>query len=59
MDLMLMLGLTETMDQLALAYCVHLYDQVFWREDGHVLRRLEFELESHWMIDRWRKMRKR
>ena len=36
-DLMLMLGLNETIDQLAMANSVHLYGHVLRREDGHVL----------------------
>ena len=36
---MLMLGLNETMDQLAMAGSVCWYGHVLWREDGHVLRR--------------------
>ena len=39
MDLMFMLGLNETIDQLAMANSVHLYGHVLRREDGHVLRR--------------------
>ena len=46
-DLMLMLGLNETMDQLAMTNSVCLYGHVFQREDGHVLRRaLDFEVEG-------------
>ena len=46
-DLMFMLGLTETTDQLTMANNVHWYGHVFWREDGHVLRRaLNFEVEG-------------
>ena len=41
---MFMLGLRETMDQLAMANSVRYYGQVLRREDGHVLRRaLDFE----------------
>ena len=44
---MLMLGLNETMDHLAMANSVHCYCHVLRREDGHVLSRaLEFEVES-------------
>ena len=44
-DFMLMLGFTETMDQLAMANS--LYDHVLWREDSHVLRRAsDFEVEG-------------
>ena len=38
-DLMFMLGLMETIDQLAMAISVHWYDHVLRREDGHVLRK--------------------
>ena len=42
-----MLGLNETMDQLAMANNVHWYGHVLRREDGHVLRRaLDFEVEG-------------
>ena len=47
MDLMFLLGLSETMDQLAMANSVHCYDNVLIKEDGHVLRRtLDFEVEG-------------
>ena len=36
-DMMLMLGLSETMDQLAMANSVRWYGHVLRREDGHVL----------------------
>ena len=36
---MFMLGLNETIDQLAMASSVRWYDHVLRREDGHVLRR--------------------
>ena len=46
-DLMFMLGLKETIDQLAMANSVRWYGQVLRREDGHVLRRvLDFEFEG-------------
>ena len=46
-DLMFMLGLNETMDQLAMANSVHWYDHVLRREDGHILRRaFDFEVEG-------------
>ena len=38
MDLMFMLGLNETIDQLAMASSVRWYGHVLRREDGHVLR---------------------
>ena len=46
-DLMLMLGLNKTIDQLSMAKSVCRYDHVLWREDGHVLRRaLDFEADG-------------
>ena len=46
-DLMLMLGLNETIDQLAMVNSVRWYGHVLRREDGHVLRRaLQFEVEG-------------
>ena len=45
MDLMFMLGLKETIDQLAMANSVHWYGHVSRRESGHILRRaLDFEV---------------
>ena len=45
MDLIFMLGLKETMDQLDMANSVRWYGHVLRREDGHVLRRaLYFEV---------------
>ena len=45
-DLMFMLGLRATIDQLAMASSVHWYGRVLRKEDGHVLRRaLNFEVE--------------
>ena len=38
-DLIFMLGLKESIDQLAMANSVRLYGHVLRREDGHVLRR--------------------
>ena len=38
-DLMLMLGLSDTVDQLAMANSVCWYGHVFRKEDGHGLRR--------------------
>ena len=55
-DLMFMLGLNETMDQLAMANSVCWYGRVLRREDGHVLRRaLDFEVEGH--RKKWRPKR--
>ena len=46
-DLMFMLGLRETIDQLAMASSVRWYGHVLRREVGHVLRRaLDFEVEG-------------
>ena len=46
-DLMLVLGLSETIDQFAMASCFHWYVYVLRREDGHVLRRaFDFEVEG-------------
>ena len=38
-DLMLMLGLNESMDQSAMAYSMYWYGHVLRREDGNVMRR--------------------
>ena len=47
MYLMLMLGLKETIDQLAMANSVHWYGHALRREDGLVLRRaLDFEVDN-------------
>ena len=44
---MFMLGLRETIDQLAMANSVRWYGHVLRREDGHVLRRaLDFKVEG-------------
>ena len=44
-DLMFMLGLSEAIDQLAMANSVRLCGHVLMREDGHVFRRaLDFEV---------------
>ena len=46
-NLMFMLGLNKTIDQLAMASCVCLYAHVLRREDGHLLRMgLDIEVES-------------
>ena len=46
-DLMLMLGLNETIDQLAMTNSVHWYGHVLRREDDRVKRRpLDFEAEG-------------
>ena len=42
-----MLGLDETIDQLAMTSSVHWYGHVLRREDGHILRRVfDFEVEG-------------
>ena len=47
MDLIFMLGLKETMDQLAMASSVHWYGHLLRRENGHVLRMaLDFEAKG-------------
>ena len=47
MDLMEILGLTATIDQLAMVSSVQRYVSVLSREDGHVLRNtFEAEIES-------------
>ena len=47
MNLMFMLGLKETIDQLAMENSVRWNDHVLRRKDGHVLRRaLDFEVEG-------------
>ena len=52
-DLMFMLGLNETMDQLAMANSVRWYGHVLSREDSHMLRRaLDFEVEGQRMKGR-------
>ena len=45
-DLMFTLGLNETIGQLAIANSVRWYGHVLRREDGHVLRALDFEVEG-------------
>ena len=45
---MFMFGLSETIDQLAMANSVHWYSDVLRREDGHVFgRALDFEIDGH------------
>ena len=45
-DLMFMLGLSKTIDQPAMANSVRWYGHALRREDGHVLRTLNFEAEG-------------
>ena len=59
-DLMFMLGLSETIDQLAMANSVCLYGNVLRRKDGHILRwAIDIEAEGQRMIGRlkrtWRR----
>ena len=55
-DLMFMLGLCKTIDQLAMKNSVCWYGHVLRREDGHVLTRaLDFEVEGQ----RWKGRPKR
>ena len=47
-DLMLMLGLNETIDQLAMTNSVCWHVHVLRRKNGHILRRaLDLEVEGH------------
>ena len=56
-DLMLMLGLNETIDQLAMENSVHWYVHVLTREDGNVLiRALDLEVESQLKKGGWKRM---
>ena len=57
----LMLGLNETIDQLAMANSVDWHDHLLRREYGHVLRKaLDFEVEGQRMKERpkrtWKKL---
>ena len=48
-DLMLKLGLSETIDKLAITNSVRWHCHVLMREDVHVLRRAwDFEVEGQW-----------
>ena len=56
-DLMLMFGLNETFDQLAMANSVRWYGHVLRREDGHILPiGLGFEVEGQRKLRRTLKM---
>ena len=47
MDLMLMLDLNETVDQLAMANRLHRHSHVLMREDGYIMGiSLDFEVEG-------------
>ena len=53
---MFMLGLNETIEQLAMVNSIHWYGHVLRREDAHVLRRaLHFEVEGQRKKGRLRK----
>ena len=55
-DLMLILVLNATIDQLAMANSVHCYGHVLKKVDCHVLRRaLDSEVESKWKKKRPKK----
>ena len=44
---LLLMGFNETIEQLAMANCVHWHGHVLRREHGHILRRaLDFEVEG-------------
>ena len=51
MDMMLMLYLNESIDQLAMATSVHWYGPVLRMEDGHVLRRQDGDVMVGWSCD--------
>ena len=58
--LMFVLGLSETIGQLAMANSVHWLAHVLRREDGHVFKRaLDFEVEGERMKGRWKRTWKR
>ena len=59
-DLIFMLGLKETIDQLAMAHIVHWYGHVLRREDGYILRRaLDYEVDGHRKKARLKRMWKK
>ena len=56
-----MLGLSETIDQLAMANSVHWHSHVLRREDGQVLRRtlnlkVEGQRKKWWMKRTWKRL---
>ena len=59
MDLMFMSGLSETMNELAMANSVRWYGHVLRREDGHVLRSLDVDVECQWKRGRLKRRWKR
>ena len=59
-DLMFILGLNESMDQLAVTNSVRWCGHVLWRDDGHVLRMaLDFEVEGQRKKGRLKRIWKR
>ena len=59
-DFMLMLGMNETIDQLAMANSVHWYGHVLRREDDHIVRRaLGLKVEGQKKKRRLKKTRKK
>ena len=52
---LLILGFSEAIDQLAMVNSVRWYGRVLRREDGHVLRALDFEVEGQ--RKKWRPKR--
>ena len=46
LHMMFMLGMIETIDQFAMANSVHWYGHVLRREDNHILRALDFDVEG-------------
>ena len=57
-DLMFILALNETMDQLLIVNSVHWYGHVLKRKDGHVLRRaLDVEFGGHRKREWWQRKR--
>ena len=54
-NVMLILGLNESIDQLAMANCAYWYGHVLKREDGHVLSRAcNVEIEGQGREGGWR-----
>ena len=55
MDLMLLLGLNETIDQLAIANSVCLHGHVLRRENCDIMRALDFEADGQRKIGRMKR----
>ena len=52
-----MLGLNETMDQMAMTNCVCWYGSVLRKQECHILRSaLDFEVEGQWKKGRLKKI---